>query len=224
MPGRNAAKQERRSQKPRPASPTSLQPEFEDPAAVISRRAADRIRAGHLWVYQSDVERIIGEPSALLPVVDQRGIPLGTALFSSASQIALRFVSTDLINHEQWLDLLRARLQAAVRMRLPMLSTETSACRLVFSEADALPGIVADKYGNLVILQLLAKGLDTDETRSLVADVLREELSPKTIIERSDPRIRELEQLGQPPTSPLYAAGAEAPLLSTTFQLNRLTF
>jgi 23S rRNA (cytosine1962-C5)-methyltransferase len=224
MPGRNAAKQERRSQKPRPASPTSLQPEFEGPAAVISRRAADRIRAGHLWVYQSDVERIIGEPSALLPVVDQRGIPLGTALFSSASQIALRFVSTDLINHEQWLDLLRTRLQAAVRMRLPMLSTETSACRLVFSEADALPGIVADKYGNLVILQLLAKGLDTDETRSLVADVLREELSPETIIERSDPRIRELEQLGPPPTSPLYAAGAEAPLLSTTFQLNRLTF
>ena len=197
---------------------------FEGPAAIISRRAADRIRTGHVWVYQSDLLELTGEPANLLPVADQRGILLGTALYSPASQIALRLVSTDLISHAQWLDLLSTRLQAAVRLRLPLLSAETNACRLAFSEADALPGIIADKYGDLVILQLLTKGLDNAETRTLVTEVLRETLEPKSIIERPDPRIRELEQLSTPSSVPLYAADVESPLLSTSFCLNGLTF
>jgi 23S rRNA (cytosine1962-C5)-methyltransferase len=224
MPGRNAEKHSKRNHKSRPAPPASPQAEFEGPTAVISRRAADRIRAGHVWVYQSDVEQIIGEPSGLLPVADHRGILLGTALYSPTSQIALRLVSADLLNQSQWLELVRTRLQAAIRLRRPMLSTETNACRLVFSEADALPGVIVDKYGDLVILQLLTKALDNAETRSLVAVVLKEELSPQSIIERTDPRIRELEQLSAHSTTPLYAAHDEDPLLSTNFQLNGLTF
>ncbi|HYK35195.1 class I SAM-dependent rRNA methyltransferase [Alloacidobacterium sp.] len=224
MPGRNTEKHAKRDRRPRVVAPTSLQAEFEGPAVVISRRAADRIRGGHVWVYQSDVERIFGEPSGLLAVVDQRGIPLGTALYSPASQIALRLVSTELIDQIQWLDLARTRLQSAIRMRLSLLDAETNACRLVFSEADALPGIIADKYGELVILQLLTKALDNDEVRSVAAHILREELSPQSIIERSDPRIRELEQLSAPSMAPLYAANKEGPLLSTSFRLNGLTF
>ncbi|HMD19145.1 MAG TPA: hypothetical protein VKH40_02430, partial [Alloacidobacterium sp.] len=218
MSGRNAEKHAKRIHKPQPKI------KLEGPAAVISRRAADRIRAGHVWVYQSDVEQIIGEPSGLLPVADQRGILLGTALYSPTSQIALRLISSDPLSHEQWLNLLRARVQSAIRMRLPILSAETNACRLVFSEADALPGIIADKYGDLIILQLLTKGLDSDEIRTLATDVLRSELSPRSIIERPDPRIRELEQLSAPSPAPLYAANAEAPFLSTDFRLNGLTF
>src|ERR1700760_4685124 len=108
-----------RTEKPRikPAKPKEQQPsaprmEFDGPAAVISRRAADRLRAGHVWVYQSDIEKIYGEAGGLLPVADQRGILLGTALYSPASQITLRLVCSDLIDASQWLDLLRTRLQA----------------------------------------------------------------------------------------------------------------
>src|ERR1700749_2901319 len=111
MPERNADKQPKRRHRFRPAT----EAQFEGSVAIISRRAADRIRAGHVWVYQSDVEQIAGEPSGLLPVADSRGIPLGTALYSPSSQIALRLVSTDLVSQEQWLDLLRERLQTAIR-------------------------------------------------------------------------------------------------------------
>lgn len=194
------------------------------PAAVISRRAADRLRAGHAWVYQSDIEQLTGSPSGLIAVADQRGILLGTALYSPASQISLRLVSTELIDQEQWLQLLRARLKSAIQLRLPMLDAGTNACRLIFSEADALPGIIADKYGDLIILQLLTKGLDTAEVRAAVTETLREELSPNTIVERPDARIRELEQLSAPSATPLYAANLEQPLLSTDFRLNGLSF
>ncbi len=220
MPGRPTEKHGKRSQKPQPAPVV----EIAGSAASISRRAADRLRAGHVWVYQSDVEHIVGEPSALLPVADPRGMLMGTALYSPASQIALRLVSGELLDQTQWLDVLRARLQSAIRMRLSMLNAETSACRLVFSEADALPGIIVDKYGDLVIVQLLTKPLDNDETRAVVVSVLKEELAPETIIERPDPRIRELEQLSAPATAPLYSADQEHPLLSADFQLNGLRF
>jgi 23S rRNA (cytosine1962-C5)-methyltransferase len=224
MTGRREEKPRKKQAKPREQQPVTPGMEFDGPAAVISRRAADRLRAGHLWVYQSDVEEIHGDPGDLLPVADQRGILMGTALFSPASQITLRLVSPDLIDQAQWLDLLRARLRAAIQLRRPLLNAETNACRIVFSEADALPGLIADKYGDLIILQLLTKALDNTAVRQLAAKVLREELAPVSIIERPDPRIRELEQLSTPAASPLFAADAEHPLTSTDFLLNGLRF
>ena len=72
-----------------------------------------------------------------------------------------------------------ARLRTAIARRKPMLDNETNACRLCFSEADELPGLVVDKYGDLIILQLLTKGLDSDAVqRRRVSSVLREELKP----------------------------------------------
>lgn len=192
--------------------------------AIISRRAADRLRAGHVWVYQSDIQEITGEPGQLLPVVDQRGILLGTALYSPVSQIALRLISSEFIEEAQWPELLQERLKAAIALRRALLNAETNACRLVFSEADALPGIIADKYGDLIILQLLAKPLDKDAIRSSIVSVLRQELSPATIIERPDPRIRELEQMIAPSAAPLFATEPEHPLTQTSFLLNGLTF
>jgi 23S rRNA (cytosine1962-C5)-methyltransferase len=224
MPGRIPEKHAKRNKKAQERAPLAPKVEIEGPAAVISRRAADRLRAGHVWVYQSDVERIVGEPSGLIPVADQRGILMGTALYSPASQITLRLISSDLLDRAQWMDVLRTRLEAATQMRMPLLSAEISACRLVFSEADALPGIIVDRYGDLVILQLLAKALDNDETRALIVDTLKKEVAVRTIIERPDPRIRELEQLSTPSTSPLYATDADHPLLSTDFRLNGLRF
>ena len=177
--------------------------------AKINRRAADRLRAGHVWVYASDIESVevpAGDPPALVPVADSRGLLLGTALYSPISQIALRLVSRAALDEAAWLQLLEARLRTAIRRRHPLLDEQNNACRLCFSEADELPGLVVDKYGELVILQLLTKGLDSAATRAVCVRVLREELSPAVILERPDARVRELEGLAAPSAEPLFVA------------------
>jgi len=187
-------------------------PDAQALGARISRRAADRLRSGHLWVYASDIESIElpdGVTPALLPVADSRGLLLGTALYSPTSQIALRLVSREAISEAQWLELLETRLRAAIRRRKPLLDERNDACRLCFSEADELPGLVADKYSGLVILQLLSKGLDSAAVRESCVRVLREELSPAAILERPDPRVRELEGLAAPSLEPLFVAEYE---------------
>jgi 23S rRNA (cytosine1962-C5)-methyltransferase len=197
----------------------------------VSRRAADRLRAGHLWVYASDIESLEagpGDPPALLPVADSRGLLLGTALYSPSSQIALRLVSREALDQAGWLKLLEARLRAAIARRKPLLTAETDSCRLCFSEADELPGLVADKYGELVILQLLTKGLDSVAVRETCARVLREELAPASIpasiLERPDPRMRELEGMAAPDLAPLWSNDPASPVTRTQFRLNGLLF
>ncbi|MFZ0746990.1 MAG: class I SAM-dependent rRNA methyltransferase [Terracidiphilus sp.] len=212
--------------KPFPAG-TNQKPAIAGCGARINRRAADRLRAGHLWVYASDVEEIDvgeGETPSLLPVADSRGLLLGTALYSPSSQIALRLVSREALDEAGWLKLLEIRLRAAIARRTPQLNEETDACRLCFSEADELPGLVADKYGSLVILQLLTKGLDLRVVRETCVRVLSEELESASILERPDPRMRELEGLGAPELAPLWAADPAIPATSTQFKLNGLLF
>lgn len=200
--------------------------------ARVTRRAADRLRAGHVWVYASDIESIElagaePESTSLLPVADYRGVLLGTALYSPTSQIALRLISRDAISNDQWLDLLGRRLVNAIRRRLPELHSDklkSDSFRLCFSEADELPGLVIDKYADLVIVQLLTKGLDSTAVRERIVSVLREQIEPATILERPDPRIRELEGMSAPSLAPLYAADLNNPLIATQFRLNGLTF
>jgi 23S rRNA (cytosine1962-C5)-methyltransferase len=112
----------------------------------------------------------------------------------------------------------------AIQRRLPLFDEQNDACRLCFSEADELPGLVADKYGDLVILQLLTRGLDSAAVRAACVRVLREELAPAAILERPDPRVRELEGLAAPSAEPLFIADAAAPVTSTQFRLNGLFF
>ncbi len=193
--------------------------------AVISRRAADRLRAGHLWVYASDVVRldaVTGE-ERLLAVADERGILLGTALYSPASQITLRLVSRKAIDDAAWMALLEARLRRAIARRKPMLDDSNDACRLCFSEADELPGLIVDKYGPLAIVQRLARGLLGDDVSRLLVRVLREEVAPAAIVERPDPRIREIEGLPAPGAEALWSAKKGAGL-AVEFHLNGLVF
>ena len=200
------------------------------PGAMVNRRAADRLRDGYLWVYASDIESIeipgpdAANPPALLPVADSRGLLLGTALYSPSSQIALRMVSREAIDEAGWLSLMASRLRQAILRRKHLLSDQTNACRLCFSEAYELPGLIADKYGNLVILQFLAKGLDSAAVRETCVRVLREELAPAAILERPDPRMRELEGLTAPNLEPLFIADAAAHATSTDFSMNGLLF
>jgi 23S rRNA (cytosine1962-C5)-methyltransferase len=212
----------------RPSGQQSSQPW----GAIVSRRAADRLRAGSVWVYASDVESLEAPkgdaaPPALLPVADARGLLLGTALYSPTSQIALRLVSREALDEPAWLALLAARLRRAVGRRKAMLGSlmgETDSCRLCFSEADELPGLVVDKYGELVVVQLLVKGLDSAAVRKVCVSVLREELKPAAILERPDPRMRELEGLAAPSADPLYRSKNTTETGSTQFRLNGLVF
>ena len=207
--------------------------------AIVNRRAAGRLRSGHLWVYAADIESIdfsnvesdypaaANAASYLLPVADSRGLLLGTALYSPSSQIALRLVSREAIDEQAWLALLEARLRSAIGRRIPLLKgdkAETDSCRLCFSEADELPGLIADKYSDLVIVQLLVKGLDSPPVRELCVRVLREELEPAAILERPDPRMRELEGLSAPANAPLWARDPRQPKTITQFRLNGLKF
>jgi 23S rRNA (cytosine1962-C5)-methyltransferase len=208
------------------------------PAAAITRRAADRLRAGHLWVYRSDVESLIPllgatdiAAGALVTVMDSRGIPLGTGLYSAASQIAVRIVSAEpSLTRAAYLDQLRERVVTALALRdeIAPESMEDDAHRLIFSEADNLPGIVADRYNDLVILQLLTQGTAQDDVRQLLTEVLRERLRPDaggiTLWERPDPKIRELEQLALPTPGPLHANDPDSPQLTTIFTINGLQF
>jgi 23S rRNA (cytosine1962-C5)-methyltransferase len=208
-------------------APASDAPVF---GARISRRAADRLRSGHLWVYASDVEAVEtgeGDPPALLPVADSRGLLLGTALYSPTSQIALRMVSREAVGEAEWLELFEERLRIAVNRRLPLLKSpeiDSDSCRLCFSEADELPGLIIDKYGDLAIVQLLARGLDSTAVRQRVVAVLRDLLEPAAIWERPDPRIRELESLAPPQLEPLFAADPGLPRTANQFRLNGLKF
>ena len=199
----------------------------------ITRRAADRLRSGHLWVYRTDLEAqqdTAPAPGSLVTLTDSRNIPLGTALYSSASQIAARLISrTPELSRAQYLADLRTRIDAALALRrelAPVTSTD-NAHRLIFSEADDLPGIVADRYNDLVLLQLLTQGTAQDDVRSVLKAALSHSLTaagqPLTIWERPDPRIRELEELPPPPAGPLFSLADTAPTTST-FTLNGLHF
>ncbi len=181
----------------------------------ITRRAADRLRAGHLWVYRTDLESqqpsAAPEPGSLVTITDSREIPLGTAIYSSASTIAARLISrTPALSRAQYLTDLRTRIDAALQLRrkLAPTSAENNAHRLIFSEADNLPGIIADRYNDLVLLQLLTQGTAQDDVRAVLVAVLSaafaHEKCALTIWERPDPRIRELEQLPAPAPGPLF--------------------
>jgi 23S rRNA (cytosine1962-C5)-methyltransferase len=187
----------------------------------ISRRAADRLRAGHLWVYRTDLESQQAsetiEPGALVTITDSREIPLGTALYSSASTIAARLISrTPALSRAQYLADLRTRVDAALQLRRELAATSATdnAHRLIFSEADNLPGIIADRYNDLVLVQLLTQGTAQDDVRAVLVAALSQAFAKErcvlTIWERPDPRIRELEQLPAPAPGPLFTTHTDS--------------
>lgn len=213
---------------PSPHPPISLGAAI-GPAVSITRRAADRLRAGHLWVYRSDVTSFIPAlgsteipPGVLVTVIDAREIPLGTGLYSSASQIAVRVISRGAaLPRATYLENLRDRIAVALKLRDQVVQ-EGNAFRLIFSEADSLPGIIADRYNDLVILQLLTQGTAQNDVRQSLVEVLSERYPDSTIWERPDPRIREIEQLAPASDAPLYSGRIQK--AATVFTINGLRF
>jgi 23S rRNA (cytosine1962-C5)-methyltransferase len=158
---------------------------------IITQRGAKRARAGHLWIYRSDISdaRDI-EGGQVVSVHDERGRFVGQALYSDRSEISLRLltVQDETIDREWW----RTRLRAAASRR-EGIKPEANAYRLIYSEGDLLPSLIVDVYDRVLVLQTLSQGTET--LKSLLVELLVEEHSPRAIIERNDVRVRELEGL-----------------------------
>src|SRR5882757_6385178 len=171
---------------PTPEAPFSVQ---------LSARGVARLKNGHVWVYRSDISAADNVPAgALVSVTDARGKFLGTALYSSSSQIAIRMISREPVADLP--ALISARIRAAISYRERVVSN-SNAYRVVFSEADFLPGLIVDRYHDVLSVQILTQAMDAEPIRSVVLKTLVDELEPAGIVERVDPRIRELEQLPQ---------------------------
>ena len=176
--------------------PTQVQSHI--PTVKLSPRGATRLKSGHVWVYRSDiVSTNDAPPGSVVSVTDHRGQFLGTALYSSSSQIAIRMISTEKISRDpvkDFLLLLRRRIAEAIAYRERIVHN-TDAYRLIFSEGDFLPGLIVDRYSDILSLQILTQAIDDDPVRQVLLSELTERLHPASIIERVDPRVRELETL-----------------------------
>ncbi len=190
-----------------------------EPSVKLSTRGVARLQARHPWVYRSDVDTAEANgvpPGAVVRVLDARGKFLGTALYSSSSQIAIRMIS-----HGSVADLpalVAERIRAAIAYRKELVAN-TDAYRIVFSEADFLPGLIIDRYNDLVTLQILTQAMDVAPVRAAIVQTLKEELQPAGIVERVEARIRELEQL--PPLSSSLLWGEKK---STEITMNGVRF
>ena len=160
------------------------------PAVVVSGKGEARVLRGHPWVFRSDVARSEGAgPGAVVRVVGPRGRPLGYAFHSSRSEIRLRMVAR---GETLPPDFLRERLVEAVRWR-ETVAADAEACRLVHGEGDGIPSLVVDRYGNYLVVQTLSQA--TESLKDRIVETLVELLHPRGILERNDPRVRELEGL-----------------------------
>jgi 23S rRNA (cytosine1962-C5)-methyltransferase len=162
------------------------------PTAVISRKGEERARAGHPWIYRSDVDEVSASAGDLVQVVGQRGRPVGHALFSDKSEITLRMVAHGATPPSA--DFIRDRLDAAIRYR-ESLALDATALRLVHGEADRLPSLIVDRYGDYLVVQALSQGID--RRLAEITSALVELARPKGILARNDPRVRLLEGLEQ---------------------------
>jgi len=181
------------------------------PSVKISRRGVERLKNGHVWVYRSDIVSADGvPPSALVAVADERGKLLGSALYSSASQIAVRMLSREAVTELP--ALIRQRISDALAYRERIVHN-TDAYRLIFSEGDFLPGLIVDRYNDLLSFQILTQAMDAEPVRQTLLAELTEKLKPASIAERVDARVRELEQL--PSRKPGLVRGEKSSTLVT---------
>lgn len=157
--------------------------------AVIAARGAERWRSGHPWIYRSDVLSVEADPGDLVDVRSERGRPLGRAFFSDTSQITLRMLGEGPRDPRAFF---AERLEAAVAYRATV-AAGAQAYRLVNGEADRLPSLIVDRYGDVLVVQTLSQG--TDKHLDLFVDLLQSMIRPAGILVRNDPKVRGLEGL-----------------------------
>jgi len=185
---------------------------------TLSRRAVTRVRSGHPWIFRSDLPAAETPRAGVVQLVDEKGKFLASALSSSSSQIALRVIAREPLEEAQAIPVLQQRLREAIRYR----QTRYGGCdafRIAFSEADGLPGFIADRYHDVITVQVLTQFMDRQDVRRVLLSVLQDAFPECSLIERVDARVRQLEEL----------PAAESRLLSgertaTRFDLNGLSF
>jgi 23S rRNA (cytosine1962-C5)-methyltransferase len=159
---------------------------------TITHRGEERVRSGHPWIYRSDIAKTDASGGDTVRVLGARGRTVGQALYSDRSEISLRLLTRGdvAVDRTLW----RSRLAQAIRFR-ESLHIDATAYRLVHGEADLLPSLIVDRYGDYLVVQALSQGVDR-----LLADfaqLLIELLQPAGILARNDPRVRLLEGLEQ---------------------------
>jgi 23S rRNA (cytosine1962-C5)-methyltransferase len=161
-------------------------------SVVIGPRGIERLRSGHLWVYRSDVRSAKAEAGAVVRLTDERRRFQGRAFYSDKSQIAIRLLTREDVPIDRAFFTERIRHAAAYRK---IVVENTDAFRLVYGEADHLPALVVDRYGDYLVVQTLSQS--TDRLKDLFVEILVDIFSPKGVLERNDPRVRLLEGLDQ---------------------------
>ncbi|PYT19967.1 MAG: class I SAM-dependent rRNA methyltransferase [Acidobacteria bacterium] len=157
----------------------------------VNRKAADRVASGHPWIFSSDlVDRGDAAPGATVKVTGPHGRAIGTAHYSSSSQIALRLLSRDVQEIER--GFFAQRLEEAKQHR-SLVVRDTEAYRLVHGEGDRLPAMVVDRYGDYLVLQTLDQGMEA--AKEWIVFCLVELIAPKGIVARNDVAVRTHEQL-----------------------------
>jgi 23S rRNA (cytosine1962-C5)-methyltransferase len=164
---------------------------------ILHRKRKKRLEAGHPWVFKNEIERIEGEediiPGQLVPVHNHQGQYLATGYINPVSQITVRIVSyepMETMTH----DFFASRFRECANHRRRFVGNSDS-YRLVYGEADFLPGLIVDKFADILVVQILSLGMD--RVRSQIVSALSEVFAPKGIYERSDVPVRELEGLEQ---------------------------
>jgi len=161
-------------------------------SVVITSRGSERLRAGHPWVYRSDVRSALAEAGSIVRLTDERGRYQGRAFYSDKSQIAVRLLTREDVPVDRAFLTERIRRAAAYR-KIVVENTETY--RLIYGEADLLPSLIVDCYGDYFVVQTLSQS--TERIKNLTCEILVELFSPKGILERNDPKVRLLEGLEQ---------------------------
>jgi len=174
-----------------PNAPNPM-PDAQRPAVVISARGEERVRSGHPWIYRSDVVDVHAGGGDIVEVIGPRRRRIGSALFSDQSQISLRVLTVGENVADE--ELLRTRIEAAIRVR-ESLALDASAYRVVHGEADLLPSLIVDRYGDYLAVQALSQG--TDRLLPALTSMLVDLLKPAGILARNDPKVRALEGLEQ---------------------------
>jgi len=159
---------------------------------VVTQRGAERLYSGHLWVYRSDLRGADATGGDVVRVSDERGRFLGKGFFSDRSQIALRLVTREDVAVDRAFLTERIRSAAAYRQQVVQNS---EVFRLVYAESDQIPSLIVDRYGDCLAIQTLSQA--TERLRDEIVQILVELFSPRGIVERNDPRVRQLEGLEQ---------------------------
>ena len=156
---------------------------------TVTARGAARLRGGHPWVYAEDIARDDARGD-VVRVVDGRGAALGTALWAPGARLPLRLIAREAVTLDA--ALLEARVRAADELRRRILPA-ADAYRVVHAEADGLPGLVVDRYGDVCVLQTAARAMDAREAE--IAEVVARVCGARLVVARDDSSARDFEGL-----------------------------